>query len=141
MSYFCSFVAVVVVKNPPPVNFDQSSYNAAQAYDLSQPQTAYITAAWDRKAIENKEVPGSINVGDQMVTVANNVQYPNAMLDSNTNYAVFVRFHIDADDMDQPFYVYSATVMTRTGQFEYNVLSYHTYFFCLQLFHSVCQAF
>ena len=112
----CSFVGVIVVKNPPAINFDQSSYNTAQAFNPISPNAPYITAAWDRRAVANNEVPLIINVGDNTVTVAENMQYPNTVLDSNTDYAVFVRFSIEADNMPEPLYVYSETVMTRTGQ-------------------------
>ncbi len=107
-------MAVVVVKNPP-ADFDQTRYTSNRPYSSNQPETDYITAAWNGSQIQ-AGVPSSLNVGDGTTKVVDGITYTNINLDSNTLYAVFVRFDIDADD-DLPLYVYSEILMTKTGQF------------------------
>ena len=109
-------MAVVVVKNPP-VDFDQTSYTSTRPYNPIQPETNYITAAWNENDVRAGQVPNSFNVGDGMMKIVGSMTYINANLDSNTDYAVFVRFDIAADDNMNTLYVYSETLVTKTGQF------------------------
>ena len=107
-----SFVAVVVVRDPPET-IVQSNYLDAQPYVDDLSVNYYITAAWDESVIQ--DVPDTFVVGDLSTTTADGVQYTNGPLDSNTRYGVFIRYEIDSDESNDPLSTYSDAVIVQTG--------------------------
>ena len=114
--FLSSFVAVVVVRNPPE-ELQTSVYLDAQPFDVESNVDYYITAAWSENDIQAGVVPEMFVVGDGSMTLANGTEYTNGRLNSDTPYVTFVRYEIAPDNEgDNPHLAYSNTVITRTGE-------------------------
>lgn len=93
------FYAIIIIRitdtfnqdNPP----ERSSYEDAMPYSSTAdpPQEYYVTAAWD----DPNNVPSIFTVGDETTTTANGMNYENAALSSDSDYAYIIRFDIMSD--------------------------------------------
>lgn len=103
------FCAVVVVRGVSMRTVeDPSQY--IEASSSSRPY--YITAAWDEESIYAQEVPSFFTVGRgeefEALTPSRtpgesvSVTYTNVALNSDTSYAIFVRYDIENEDLGGP---------------------------------------
>ena len=101
----CRFVAVIVVPLPDPTIqlLPPENYTENRPFSSDLPNQYYVTAAWD--AANLSSVPEVFTVGAEDIYIAlppdrnGKETYTNARLRSNTNYAIFVRYDIENDNI------------------------------------------
>ena len=101
----CRFVAVIVVPLPDDTvqPSDQEVYTENRPFSPTLPTQYYVTAAWDADNLSS--IPEVFTVGTGMRYTAlppdrsGKVTYTNVRLRSNTNYAIFVRYDIENDNI------------------------------------------
>ena len=89
----------VVFTNDPLQVPDPSVFANATFYEREANQQYYITAAWSDASM----VPLDFVVGDETSTMIDGVEYFNARLGNDREYAIFVRIDIVSDN-DQVTY-------------------------------------